>query len=207
MSTNEKRLFNRREPDVHTCAVSLLIDGSGSMNSRTRYYDESSTRFKDALRAGAIIEEALRGLVPLNVTVFNTGYSEVTHHPLKDFDTTKDINHCWSFYQQGDGPYGGNADGYSIAIVGDELKKRPEDQKILFVISDGLPAFSDGVEETRNAVRNLKQAGVKVIGIGVGEEALNSQTDFLRMYEKQSVLIETEKITDYLIRYLSKLLA
>lgn len=207
VSTNEKRLFNRREPDVHTCAVSLLIDGSGSMNSRTRYYDESSTRFKDALRAGAIIEEALRGLVPLDITVFTTGYSEVSHFPLKGFDDKSDINHCWSFYQHGDGPFWGNADGYSIAIVGDELKKRPEDQKILFVISDGLPAFSDGVEETRNAVRNLKQAGVKVIGIGVGEEALNSQTDFLRMYEKQSVLIETEKITDYLIRYLSKLLA
>lgn len=207
VSTNEKRLFNRREPDVHTCAVSLLIDGSGSMNSRTRYYDESSTRFKDALRAGAIIEEALRGLVPLDITVFTTGYSEVSHFPLKGFDDKSDINHCWSFYQHGDGPFWGNADGYSIAIVGDELKKRPEDQKILFVISDGLPAFTDGVEETRNAVRNLKQAGVKVIGIGVGEEALNSQTDFLRMYEKQSVLIETEKITDYLIRYLSKLLA
>ena len=46
-----------------------------------------------------------------------------------------------------------------------------------------------------------------MIGIGVGNEALQYQDDFIRMYEKQSVLIETEKITDYLIRYLGKLLA
>ena len=207
VSTNEKRLFNRREPDVHTCAVSILIDGSGSMASETRYYGERSTRFEDALRAGAIIEEALRGLVPLNVTVFTDGRREVTHFPLKEFNEETEINHCWSFYKYGHGPFWGNADGYSIAVVGDELKKRPEDQKILFVISDGLPAFHDGVEETRNAVRNLKKDGIKVIGIGVGNDALDSQTDFRRMYEKQSVLIETEKITDYLIRYLSKLLA
>lgn len=207
ISTQEKRLFNRREPDVHSCAVSILIDGSGSMACETRYYGERSTRFEDALRAGAIIEEGLRGLVPLSITVFTTGHSEVTHYPLKEFAQQSKVNHCWSFFKHSDGPFWGNADGYSIAIVGDELKKRSEDQKILFVISDGLPAFRDGVEETRKAVRNLKQDGVKVIGIGVGDDALDSQDDFVRMYEKQSVLIETEKITDYLIRYLSKLLA
>ena len=207
VSTNEKRLFNRREPDTFTCAVSLLIDGSGSMDSSTRYYDEYSTRFKDALRAGAIIEEALKGLVSLDITVFTATNQEVTHHTLKNFDEQSKHNHCWSFYEEHRSPFWGNADGWSIGIVGDKLKKRHEDQKILFVISDGLPAFSDGVEETRRAVQNLKQSGVKVIGIGVGNEALQYQDDFIRMYEKQSVLIETEKITDYLIRYLGKLLA
>ena len=207
LSTNERRLFNRRTPDEYTCAVSILIDGSGSMGSPTTHYGKRSSRFEDALRAGAIIEEALRGLVPLDITVFTTGSAEVVHHELKDFDEQSPINYCWSFYQHGNGPFWGNSDGYSIAIAGNKLRKRPEDQKILFVISDGLPAFTNGVEETRKAVRNLKQKGVKVIGIGVGEEAIQCQDQFLRMYEKESVLIETEKLTDYLIRFLRKLLA
>ena len=69
----------------------------------------------------------------------------------------------------------GNYDGYSIRYAGELLKKRPEKNKLLIVVSDGYPASeayqgvgtSDGINDTRNAVHEVSRTA-KVFGVLIG---------------------------------------
>ena len=61
----------------------------------------------------------------------------------------------------------GNCDGHHIRSAMNRLRKFHNMRKILVVISDGQPAYQDGIDDTKRAVQQATHARIKVIGIGI----------------------------------------
>ena len=68
-----------------------------------------------------------------------------------------------------------NRDGAALAYAGMRLGKRAEGQKLLFVISDGLPSCGGGIGEagiadTRREREKLEHRGIHVMAAAIGED-------------------------------------
>ena len=71
-------------------------------------------------------------------------------------------------------PYGANRDGAALKFVGEMLLRRPEEQKLLILSSDGLPNASgysgDTAKEDLKAVKQeLESQGVLFLAAAIGE--------------------------------------
>ncbi len=171
------------EPKTFDGVVYQLIDNSGSMG-----YGRGSKR-EYSLETCAIMESAFNDLMPLKITAFDAqGTNHVTHECIKDFDEVQDLNCSYNFLMQGRGG-NGNKDGYSIRIATQELLARKEEDKLLLIISDGLPSdyptMLNGREDVKNAVEEARACGIKVIPIFQAEsenEAGNEST--LSLYKE-----------------------
>ena len=103
--------------------------------------------------------------------------------------------------------YDDNFDGYSIRYAAEVLKKRPEGNKILFVISDGQPACysydgNDGIADTIDAIKTARKS-MTVFGIAVG--AACGPRTLQSMYGKDFIFVENEKLlTNMLCKKLVK---
>jgi cobalamin biosynthesis protein CobT len=164
----------------------VLMDGSGSM---------SGTKFNEALRACALIEESLKGIAQVKIVVFDFYYDKVRHHVVKEF---KEIpyNNSWA-YANSRHASGCNMDGFSIRVAKNELLKRPEQNKILITLSDGQPngpsAYSGtrGENDVSEAVLETRKKGIHVFNIFFGES--KSERDrylpsFKHMYRDKGII-------------------
>lgn len=202
LSYHETRLFTHTLSKDESVVISLLVDGSGSMNTPTYFQGNASTRFQDALRAAAIIEEGCRDLIPLSICVF-TERESVVHHLVKPFESYRD-NQSWGFFSTSPHAYHRNNDAVSILRVGEELKKRTESRKILLVLSDGTPAFTDSAYQTQQVVRHLKQDQIQVVGIGMGDSTPDSEALYRYMYEQDFITATPDNLTTTLIQTVSR---
>ena len=174
---NDGKYFSRISvPDgkLRVC-FGILVDESGSMYGR---------KTESARRATILLEDTLRNLnVPFMICGHTTGWSdEVLIRSFVDFDT----NDGKDRYRLADitAMYG-NTDGGAITYVGEKLLKRPEEQKVLIVISDGQPSGTsfysyDYNEDTTMAVNYYRKKGINVFGAVVDEWELVS-----RLYGEQ----------------------
>ena len=152
IGAGEKNIFYRPgRKDIGSCAFYMLIDNSGSMHEMV--YQGVSKSFA-ARRAAAIIEEALRGLVPMKVALFEQS-GKARHISLKSFDSKSHINACYSSLST-ISPSGCNADSVHIRVAAKELSNRRERKKILFILSDGLPS---AYGSKHNGIAEVRQAG------------------------------------------------
>lgn len=151
--------------------VYILIDNSGSMRGAKR---------QEACKAAAVIEESFRGLIPIKIVAFD--YSgTVIHEVIKGWNEQERLNCCWNFCLYGRSGFG-NADGYDILIAERELLARPEQKKLLIVLSDGLPAeATPGC--TKGAIERARSHGIQVNGIYFEEgSVMQPSRQFLDMY-------------------------
>lgn len=192
-------------PDKSSYVVNILVDNSGSMNDSVTY---RRTKFDYAKASCAILEEGLKGIVPFRISFFCTDDwgSDIVHGVISDFGDNDSFNRTWGADIQ---PMGANADSYSIRVATKELLKRPEDKKILFVLSDGLPVLYDSTEEAiiavQNAVRDARKAGIIVIAICFGSEAHLQRTrdSYQRMYQHGIVMTSPENVPMMLAKVLA----
>ena len=189
--------------------VEVCWDGSGSMHGGKQKY---------SAEACAIIEEGLKGLVPLKIVNFTvdwhrgSGRSAVVHYLVKDFDDNrKDISYTQS-YSYSKGFSGGNKDGYSIRVCTEELLKRGEKDKILIVLSDGLPSdysYIRGEDDVKDAVKQARKKGVTVIPIFFGDDYFRNDEDTLReyeyMYERHIINAAPEELPNKLVKLFEQL--
>lgn len=177
------------------CAY-FLADNSGSMRGN---------RQENCCKALAKIEHAFQDVMPLKIVAFNADdcYS-VRHQVLKNWSEKVNSNGSYNFlthcYANG-----GNKDGYSIRVATEELLHRPERKKILIVLSDGLPSAyekNDGEKDVNDAVRKARKAGISVISIFFGDDSERSA--FVKMYEKNCIIIEPEGIDAELVRLMKR---
>lgn len=181
-----------------------LQDGSGSMASDYKQLYAAS--------ALAVLEEGTKGLIPFKATSFYTSWSGVTHYVIKDFNETKAHNYSWNFNNQRRAN-GGNKDGYSIRIATKELEKRPEKDKILIVLSDGLPSNYNGriagELDVREAVKEARKKGIVVIAIMFGtEEFRNAYIDnYKYMYDKNIIACDPKDIPQQLTKVFKAIIA
>jgi hypothetical protein len=179
-----KKTFN----DVGGYVVDLLLDASGSQDQR-----EESIRRQAFIIARAC---SLAG-IPCRVTTFFWDDPIDIKLRLRDYDDpiSSDLE---VFKYSADHS---NRDGLSILTTAYELSERPEENKILIVLSDGSPAGGcgnaqalgglgsygrtkqkynggnlSGVMDVANTVRKLRDKGIALMGIYVGtRHALNDE--------------------------------
>lgn len=197
--------YNVFSKDLNKSAVDAVVeicwDGSGSMHGGKQNYSGE---------ACAVIEEGLKGLVPLKIINFSTDWNHVIHYQVKDFDeNNRSVNYAWS-YTKSKGFNGGNKDGYSIRVCTQDLLKRPEKDKILIVMSDGLPTDYNSInpeDDVKDAVKQARKKGVIVIPIFFGDEYFRESSfkDYEYMYEKFIINSAPEELPDRLVKLLEKL--
>jgi cobalamin biosynthesis protein CobT len=156
-----------REPnDTPKMVIYLLVDCSGSMRMKKMEYAKES--------ACLLYEVCQKLKIPVNVTGFTgevSSHRDVTHLRVVDFDDAPDKKYSIA----GLGALLQNRDGYSIRVAKKELLLRNEPQKVLMVLSDGMPAMpykkyllKPGEDDTSLAVREAEKSGIGVIGLFFG---------------------------------------
>ena len=136
-------------------AIEVLCDCSGSMNG------VKMARAKQALTT---LGYALDGIP--NIKYALTGFNfcdSIQDIQVKKFSDRKfDIRSLEMLQAEG-----GNCDGHNIRSATKRLTRFKNVKKVLVVISDGQPAYNNGIEDTKRAVKLAEHYGVKVIGIGI----------------------------------------
>jgi len=189
-----KRAYRETDAQVDTStAAAIVLDQSGSMCGN----------LKDATRVLCAITEPLDKLgCPVQVSGFRDGhrhssgnqrgdggdyhrYNSIVHDVFKTFDEPlRSVK--WRFANTR--ATGGTPMGDGVQFGLDALSGRPEGHRILFVITDGQPNGGHAAIIKRQ-VRLAKQAGIHVIGVGLGYGA-----EYVKDVFPDSVY--TEKISD-----------
>ncbi len=172
--SHDKKLFERvLKKDSSEFVVHVLIDASGSQRSRQSLV---------ALQ-GYIISEALSSVqIPHRVMGFCTFWDYTVMQRYRDYDDPKEANkRIFEFHASSN-----NRDGLAIRAAAASLRERPEENKVLIVLSDGRPndiivnrpnsknpapyAGDYAVRDTSSEVRKVRAEGISVLGVFAGEE-------------------------------------
>lgn len=160
--------------DIPNMAIGVLIDCSGSMRGEKIQY---------ARRTALLLYHFGLALnIPVMVYGHNASFSrEVDMYDLADFNSVDGKDK----YRICDISAGGcNRDGAALRFCSEKLANRPEETKIMFVISDGRPsAYGDSTmadNDIKGTLMDFAKRHVKYIAVGLGEdqeaiEALYSQ--------------------------------
>ena len=207
ITMGEGEVFSKKQTsDEFDGCCYLLIDNSGSMgNGREskRYY---------CCRAVSIIEHAFQDVMPVKIDAFDaTGSNGVRHALIKNWTEKVSNNASWNFYTNMSSGWG-NKDGYSIRVATEELLRRPEKKKLLFVLSDGIPTdypggYKTGVKDVHDAVKMARKNGVEVTAIYFGEDLSETDEDvkmFIKMYEKNYIISEPDDLINPLVRCIKR---
>ena len=151
-------------------AVGLLLDESGSMCSQDR---------ATYARASAIILydfcQALR--VPVMVYGHSTGNSGVELYSYSEFDA---IDREDKYRLVDISARGSNRDGAALRFVAERLSHRPEELKLLILVSDGQPADTGyygtaAEEDLRGIQQEYRRKGVLFIAAAIGDDKENME--------------------------------
>jgi len=172
--SRDKKLFERElKKDNSEFAVHVLIDASGSQRRR-----ESLVALQ-----GFIISEALSQVgLPHRVMGFCTFWDYTVMQRYRDYEDPREANkRIFDFHSSSN-----NRDGLAIRAAAASLLERPEENKILIVLSDGrpndivvnrpnsknpMPYSGDyAVRDTASEVRKARAMGISVLGVFAGEE-------------------------------------
>ncbi|WP_409969298.1 VWA domain-containing protein [Bengtsoniella intestinalis] len=145
-------------------SVGLLVDESGSMCSRDR--------ITYARAASIILYDFCKSLnIPILIYGHSTG-SGVDLYSYAEFESYKGDD-CYRLMDMSS--RGCNRDGAALRYVAERLFARPEEVKILVLISDGQP--SDGgyygtaaEEDLRGIKHEYKRKGVQLIAAAIGDD-------------------------------------
>ncbi len=172
----DSAIFQRQiKNEIGNFAVELLLDGSGSQSER-----QAQVAFQ-----GYIIAEALSLCkIPCRISAYATFLDYTILRQYKDYDSPREQNKkIFDFFGTGM-----NRDGFALRAVAERMSKRPEENKILIVLSDGKPndvrvfkkaaesieiheySGEAAVKDTAAEVRKLRLQGISVLGIFTGLE-------------------------------------
>lgn len=172
--TANRKLFEREFwQDGMDFVVDVLIDASGSQRAR---------QSQVALQAFIISRALSLVQIPHRVMGFCTFWDYTVMRRFREYDeATEADERIFEFYGSSN-----NRDGLAIRAAALGLSERPEEHKILIVLSDGrpndiivnrpnsrnpAPYFGDfAVKDTAFEVRKLRGEGIAVLGVFVGEE-------------------------------------
>lgn len=202
LAINEGDCFEiRKKPDKFSGCCYILQDNSGSMghgrNSKRMFASEASAR----------IEYAFKDYMPLKIVAFDEG-GKIIHEVIKNWNDNFVHSCSYNFFHKGRSG-GGNADYHDITIAADELLARPEREKILIVISDGLPCGTAGLDESpeasvRAAVDYARSRGIKVVGIYIDDVVRDADRKaYEGMYGSSCVFTDTDHISDELAKVMT----
>lgn len=209
LAVGDDRTFRRKvTTEAKSTAVTLLVDNSASMSGERMLVAMASTY--------ALATTLERVAIPCEVI----GYTTDERPPLWDDEDTPEPTHqefsryagimmpVYKPFAQRLTPsnrqrfavaamtqssVASNVDGESLQYAAMRLLPRPEDRKIMIVLSDGLPAVYRGnVDELEahlaETVRTLVRTGIEVVGIGIMTDAVK------RFYPRHLVIEALEEL-------------
>ncbi|MDD2981022.1 MAG: nitric oxide reductase activation protein NorD [Hespellia sp.] len=145
-------------------AVGLLVDESGSMSSDSRI---------TMARQAAIILYDFCSSLDIPITIYgHTEDSDVELYSYAEFDSL-DKNDCYRLMDIS--ARACNRDGAALRYVAAHLDARPEDLKILIIISDGQPSgegyYGTAAEADLRAIKQeYRKKGVLVFAAAIGSD-------------------------------------
>ena len=151
-------------------AVGLLLDESGSMSSCDR---------ATYARASAIILydfcQALH--VPVMVCGHSTGSKGVELYSYSEFDA---IDREDKYRLVDISARGSNRDGAALRFVAERLSHRPEELKLLILVSDGQPADTGyygtaAEEDLRGIQQEYRRKGILFVAAAIGDDKENME--------------------------------
>lgn len=184
LADNCLKVFRRQEivsaPSVH---LGILVDESGSMSSYGDFPRRTKTRADIARECAILMYESCKKLKDVAVSVY--GHSEYSNVELYRYiERNKgDMYSLGSIVARA-----GNVDGPAIAHAAKRMLKntKPGETPILFVLSDGQPAYStpslNGQQHTRLTINHCRKHGIQLFGIGMGSGL--AEEDLIDMYGK-----------------------
>lgn len=181
-SRKTARVFDRRilPANKSNIAVELVVDISGSMCGR---------KISVAREAAIGLCEVFAKLkIPTKVMAFtaDTNRVDVVHYHYLNWNNTRaERVKLLQLEAQCN-----NFDGYSIRYAGREITRRPEEHKLMIIISDGEPAChyyrgDSGITDTTNAIREASK-NATVIGVAIDADA----EVLYKMYGKHFIYIK-----------------
>lgn len=169
----EDRIFRQSlRRDKTDTVVVVMTDESGSMQAHA----DGMSRFQAATGANLLLHGVLRRMnIPHQQFGFSAFYGRnaVLHRPYVMFENCNQpkVPICCGCFDNA-------RDGLSIRLGAQMLLQRPERQKLLIVVTDGIPEhaaqdhyYTDEVSlfDTANAVQEAERLGVKVVGVSIGD--------------------------------------
>ena len=163
---NDGRAFSKMSLPNETpeLAIALLLDESGSMGcgSRAIY-----------ARASAIILYDFCQSLGIPVMVY--GHSTDTGVALYSYAEFDSIDKLDRYRMMDISARGSNRDGAALRFVAEQLAKRPEDIRLLILVSDGQPADSGyygtaAEEDLRGIKTEYRRKGICFIAAAIGED-------------------------------------
>ncbi len=168
---NDGKLFykNALPSETPELAVGLLLDESGSMSG--------SDRCTYARASAIILYDFCQGLhIPVMVYGHSTSWSEgVDLYSYAEFDS---IDHDDRYRMMDIGARGSNRDGAALRYVAENLSRRPEQIKLLILVSDGQPADtgysgSAAEEDLRGIKQEYQRKGILFVAAAIGNDKEN----------------------------------
>jgi len=183
------RMFKKFSYDeVGDYVIDILLDASGSQSSR-----ETSI----GIQAYILAETFSNIGIPCQITMFDRDDEFTVLEQLRDYDDPREKNvECFKYEARCD-----NRDGHAIKAVEWCIKRRPELNKIIIVLSDGLPADGlagtyplavkmgamqeycmnsidrkwgiSAIDDVAIIVRKIRASGIKVLGVYTGDTSYN----------------------------------
>lgn len=164
--TDGKVFYKNALPnEIPQLAVALLLDESGSMCS----YD----RCTYARAAAIILYDFCQGLdIPVMVYGHSTQGSAVALYSYAEFDS---IDNDDRYRMMDIDARENNRDGAALRFVAEQLSKRPEEVKMLILVSDGQPAdsgyYGTAAEEDLRGIRQeYQRKGILFVAAAIGDD-------------------------------------
>lgn len=226
--TGDERVFRKKiERKTKDVAVSLLIDLSGSMmGTPVKYACMSAYIFAKALSKIGINFEILgfttdwneprdsffQTLKKTEEKAFDGRPSYTRIEPLimpifKKFEDkfSTETAQTLCYFSDSECSMNNNVDGECVLIASSRLLAQPQKRKILFVFSDGDPAFQTNysVWEKKHlhyAIEQAKKAHIETFGIGICSDSVS------KFYPHYSIVNEIEDLGKETLTQLKKFL-
>jgi len=220
---SEERIYKREEEtDFRDTVVTLLIDNSGSMRGRpitmaamcadiiSRTFERCGVKVEilgfttKEWKGGQSHKEWLKNGRPMNPGRLN----DIRHIIYKPADTAWRSSHKNLGLMLKEGILKENIDGEAIEWAVSRLMKRPEQRRILMVISDGAPVDDSTLsanggsyldKHLREVIASVENhSPVELLAIGIGH-------DVTRYYQRAVTISDIDKLAETMTEQLGAL--
>lgn len=181
LGDTKKRYWNRNsiQQDTPDLAILILIDGSGSM---------SGSKKTNATKSAVILHEILqKQQINHAIVEHRAHYSEKSMEAniLVDFNSPDSDKYNLLRIRANDV----NRDGLSLLWAERYLAKQPNENKVIIVISDGIPNHKNykgenAVNDTKDIANKIINHGINVLAIALEEEQENTTSECYNKLKK-----------------------
>ena len=163
----DQRFFGKKNlpEDIPELALSILVDHSGSM---------AGERISASMKAAMLLQDFASALkIPVAVAGHNSSTpNAINYFSYMDFDS---ISPSEKYRLAKMSASGCNRDGLALEVALNLLSKRPEECRMLFIISDGQPSAQGyggppAYEDMRSIVEKYRRKGIETIAFAIGSD-------------------------------------